>query len=78
MEGCQGLLVPRVSKKKGIRFFGCSRYPECNFLLWGNPVKGPCPKCGAPFLVEKSSKKEGTYLACHKKECGYKEVRVKE
>ena len=72
--GCTGNLVSRVTKK-GLRFHGCSRYPECNFLLWGKPVKQTCPQCQSPLMVEKTSKKEGVYLACIKKECGYKENR---
>jgi DNA topoisomerase-1 len=73
--GCTGNLVSRVTKK-GLRFHGCSRYPECNFLLWGKPVKQTCPQCQSPLMVEKSSKKEGTYLACIKKECGYRETKT--
>ena len=74
---CTGKLVPRMTKR-GLRFYGCSRYPECNFLLWGKPVQQPCPECQSPLLVEKTSKREGTYLACMKKECGYKESQAKE
>ena len=70
--GCSGKLVARVTKK-GMRFYGCSRYPECNFLLWGKPVKQTCPQCQSPLMVEKTTRKEGTSLACIKKECGYKE-----
>lgn len=71
--GCTGMLVSRVARKKGLKFFGCSRFPECKFMIWGNPVKEPCPKCGAPFLVEKTTKKEGTVLSCANKECGYQQ-----
>ncbi|MBI5586601.1 MAG: type I DNA topoisomerase [Deltaproteobacteria bacterium] len=73
--GCTGNLVSRVTKK-GLRFYGCSRYPECSFLLWGKPVKQTCPQCQSPLMVEKTSKKEGTFLACIKKECGYKETKA--
>jgi DNA topoisomerase I len=71
--GCQGMLVSRVARKKGLKFFGCSRYPECKFVTWGKPVKEPCPQCQAPFLVEKTTKKEGTVWACVHKECGYQQ-----
>jgi DNA topoisomerase I len=71
--GCTGMLVSRVARKKGLKFFGCSRYPECKFMVWGKPVKEPCPKCGAPFLVEKTTKKEGTVWSCANKECGYQQ-----
>jgi len=36
-------------------------------------VAKSCPSCGAAYLVEKSSKREGTYFACINRECGYKE-----
>ena len=71
--GCTGMLVSRVARKKGLKFFGCSRYPECKFMVWGKPVKEPCPKCGAPFLVEKTTKKEGTVWSCANKVCGYQQ-----
>jgi DNA topoisomerase I len=71
--GCSGMLVSRVARKKGLKFFGCSRYPECKFMIWGKPVKESCPQCRAPFLVEKTTKKEGTIWACANKECGYQQ-----
>ncbi|OQX23176.1 MAG: hypothetical protein BWK80_27430, partial [Desulfobacteraceae bacterium IS3] len=54
-------------------FYGCSRFPECSFATWDKPVNKSCPGCGAAFLVEKSTKKEGTFLMCLNKACGYKE-----
>ena len=70
--GCTGELTERRSKRGKI-FYGCTRFPECKFAIWDKPVNQPCPECGALFLVEKTSKKEGNYLACLNKECGYKE-----
>lgn len=65
----QGELVERRSKK-GRRFYGCSRYPECDFTTWQKPVNRECPDCGS-FLVEKRSKSEGTYYECARG-CGYR------
>ena len=42
--------------------------------LWDRPVAQPCPKCGAPFLTEKVTKRKGTRLLCVKEGCGYEEV----
>ena len=67
---CDGYLTER-SSRRGL-FYGCSNYPECKFATWNKPVLEKCPKCSAPFLVEKSSKKHGQHLACVDKECGYK------
>jgi DNA topoisomerase-1 len=69
-EGCDGELVERKSKRGKI-FYGCSRFPECDFALWDKPVETPCPKCDAPFLVEKSTKKRGTFLTCRNPDCDY-------
>jgi len=57
--------------KKGKVFFSCGNYPKCKFATWYKPVNKQCPRCGAPILIEKRTKKEEV-LACLKKECGYK------
>jgi DNA topoisomerase-1 len=67
-----GKIVERRSRF-GKVFYSCSNYPLCKFAIWYKPVSRPCPQCGAPFLVEKYSKKTGPYIACLRKECGYKE-----
>ncbi|MFC0214326.1 type I DNA topoisomerase [Paenibacillus chartarius] len=54
----EGHIVERRSKK-GRVFFGCDRYPECDFVSWDKPVEAPCPDCGA-MLVEKRTKSGGT------------------
>ncbi|HMA67837.1 MAG TPA: type I DNA topoisomerase [Desulfosalsimonadaceae bacterium] len=71
-SGCDGELVQRKSKR-GKVFYGCSRFPDCTYALWDKPVPKACPQCGASFLVEKTTKKEGTILRCANPECGYKE-----
>ena len=71
-KGCSGEIVEKQSKRGKI-FYGCNRYPDCTFAIWDKPVDKECPNCGEKFLIEKSTKKKGVFLACHKKECGYKE-----
>jgi len=68
-----GMIVERRSRF-GKMFYSCANYPNCKFAVWYKPVSRPCPQCGAPFLTEKYSKKTGPYIACYKKECGYKEA----
>jgi DNA topoisomerase I len=65
-----GEVVERKSKR-GKSFFGCSNYPDCDFVLWNRPVIEPCPKCGAPYLVEKITKKLGRQLLCNNEDCDY-------
>lgn len=71
-EGCGGEIQERKSRR-GKVFYGCSNYPKCKFATWDKPVDKPCPLCKAQFLVEKSSKKLGQYIACSTKGCGHKE-----
>lgn len=68
-----GKIVERRSRY-GKVFYSCSNYPDCKYAIWYKPLPKACPQCGAPFLVEKYSKKTGPYIACLKKECGYKET----
>jgi DNA topoisomerase I len=51
-EGCDGELVEKRSRK-GRVFYGCNRYPECDYAVWSRPLKRTCPRCGFPILVEK-------------------------
>ncbi|MEC0212353.1 type I DNA topoisomerase [Paenibacillus ehimensis] len=57
----EGKIIERRSKKGRI-FYGCDRYPDCDFVSWDKPVGHPCPKCGA-MLVEKRNK-SGTFTQC--------------
>jgi len=66
---CGSPLAARRSKR-GRTFYGCSAYPQCEFALWDRPVPEACPRCRAPFLVEKS-RKRGITVACVKDGCGY-------
>jgi DNA topoisomerase-1 len=65
-----GEIVERKSKR-GKSFYGCSNYPDCDFVLWNKPILEPCPKCHAPFLVEKTTKKHGRQLLCNNEDCDY-------
>ncbi|MFB5660578.1 type I DNA topoisomerase [Alteribacillus sp. HJP-4] len=64
----EGNIVERKSKKRRT-FFGCDRYPECEFVSWDKPIARKCPKCDG-LLVEKKTKK-GVHVQC--KDCDYKE-----
>jgi DNA topoisomerase-1 len=71
-KDCTGDIVERTSKRGKI-FYGCSRYPECTFATWDKPLDRECPVCNAKFLVEKTTKKQGTFVICLKQGCGFKE-----
>src|ERR1700733_12212087 len=66
-----GELQERMAKKGRRRvFYGCNRYPECDFTTPNRPIAEPCPKCGAAFVVEKMSK-IGLVRSCLKEGCDW-------
>lgn len=64
----EGELVERKTKKGKRTFYGCTRYPDCDFASWDKPVDQPCANCGSQYLVTKYSQAKGEYLKCP--ECG--------
>lgn len=70
---CSGSILEKKSKR-GKTFFGCSRFPDCDFASWNRPVMKACPDCGSPYLEQKETKKEGKFLNCPVKGCSYKEM----
>jgi DNA topoisomerase-1 len=71
-KGCRGQIVEKRSKR-GKAFYGCNRYPDCDFAMWDKPVNRPCPTCKAPFLVEKTTKRDGTVIACQSPGCTFRQ-----
>ena len=65
----EGTIVERKSKR-GTVFYGCDKYPNCDFTLWNEPTGEKCPECGS-LLVKKVMKK-GDVIACSNIKCGYK------
>jgi DNA topoisomerase-1 len=68
----EGEVLERRSRRGKI-FYGCGRYPKCKFASWDRVVPHPCPDCGATYLVEKTTKRDGTRWQCPNKECGYQQ-----
>ena len=65
----QGEIVEKKSKSGKI-FFGCNKYPDCDFALWDEPTGEHCPDCGE--LIVKRNTKNGTVESCSNRKCGYK------
>lgn len=65
-----GDIVKRSSKKGRGAFFGCSNYPDCDFLTRDNPSEKPCPKCQS-LLFTKKIKGRGEKQICVKENCGF-------
>lgn len=67
---CQtGEIIERKSKKSRL-FYGCNRYPECEYVSWDKPIARACPKCSS-LMVEKKRKKQGVSISCT--QCDYQE-----
>ncbi|MBM2839831.1 MAG: topA [Bacteroidetes bacterium] len=58
-----GYVIERKTKRKRI-FYGCSRYPDCDFASWDRPVARKCDTCGNEYMVEKRSATRGEFLMC--------------
>lgn len=67
----EGEIIVRKTKK-GRVFYGCSKYPECDFIEWNKPVEEVCPECGS-YMTEKVSKKGKKHI-CSNKECGFEKT----
>jgi len=68
-------ICPRCGKKivlkkskRGRSFYGCSGYPDCNFMTWNVPLEETCPQCQST-LFQKGGK--SGKLVCEKEGCGY-------
>ncbi|MEE9591249.1 MAG: type I DNA topoisomerase [Thermodesulfobacteriota bacterium] len=71
MEGCDGELVERRSKR-GKVFYSCSNYPQCKFATWEKPLGERCPMCDYPILLERHKKNGEVVKSCPNKVCGFK------
>lgn len=67
---CGGNVIVRKTKKGRI-FYGCSNYPDCDFVSWNEPVNEKCPLCDE-ILYKKKGKKPT--LFCAKEGCGFQKA----
>jgi DNA topoisomerase-1 len=71
----EGELMEKKSRYGKI-FYSCNRYPQCKYALWDLPIAEPCPKCKHPLVVEKTTKRQGTFRKCPQENCDWMEVLV--
>ncbi len=67
---CGGELLERISRK-GRKFYGCEKYPECDFVSWDRPVADRCPVCGS-WMVLKRGGKDTLYHVCANETCRHR------
>ncbi len=70
-EKCGGEIAVKKSRR-GKVFYGCVNYPKCDVVYWDKPIEEACPQCKAPFLLEKTTKRDGTVRYCKNEDCGYR------
>ncbi len=71
LDGCGGEIV-KLKSKRGRAFYGCSKYPDCNFYSIFPPIDRKCPDCNS-ILLKINNKKKGILYQCSNKECIYHE-----
>lgn len=71
---CGGKVVIKKTKK-GRVFYGCSEYPNCDFVSWDEPVKEKCPQCGKTLLRKKGKVPK---LYCVTEGCGFEKKESEE
>jgi len=62
-KDCGGDVIERRSRR-GKTFYGCSNYPNCDFVNWNKPINKSCPECGNNYMVEKYTKAKGNFFQC--------------
>lgn len=67
---CGAELLERVSRK-GRKFYGCERYPECDFVSWDLPVRDQCPLCGGRMVLKRGAK-DTRFHVCINETCRHR------
>ena len=62
---CGAKVIERKTKR-GYTFYGCSNWPNCDFMTWDKPTDEICPQCGKSLF-----KKKGGVVECLNEGCGY-------
>ncbi|MBD3331786.1 type I DNA topoisomerase [candidate division GN15 bacterium] len=60
---CNGKVIERQTRSKRL-FYGCSKYPKCDFASWDLPVDRKCPVCDHDYMVFKNTKSRGEHYRC--------------
>ncbi len=61
---CEEGDIAKRRTRRGRVFYGCTRYPECDWSSWDTPTEAECPACGGKVALEKTSKRKGDFLRC--------------
>ena len=64
---CGGKIVERKSRR-GRAFYGCDRYPDCDYTTWDEPQQETCKVCGS-FMQKHRYRTGRTILYCSNEQC---------
>lgn len=65
---CGGEILEKKSKR-GKAYYGCEKWPKCDFMVWDKPLKSEkCPECGG-ILLKKNGRNAKVY--CYNENCKY-------
>ena len=67
---CGARLLEKTSRKNR-KFYGCERYPDCDFISWDMPVREKCPVCGSYMTLKRTRKDEVLHI-CANEACRHK------
>ena len=67
---CGAKLLEKTSRR-GRKFYGCERYPECDFVSWDMPVRDTCPVCGS-YMTQKRGRKGELWHVCASETCRHR------
>ena len=67
---CGARLLEKTSRKNR-KFYGCEKYPDCDFVSWDMPVDKSCPKCGSYMILKR--RKAGNLFLCANETCRHSE-----
>ena len=68
---CGAGVIKRFSRK-GRVFFGCERYPDCDYTSWELPVDDLCPLCGSHMVRKFDRKRDCPYNLCLNENCKHR------
>ena len=57
----------RVRNRTSSIFYGCEKWPDCDFATWNTPTGEDCPQCGKSLFVDRRGN-----ISCESESCNYK------
>ncbi len=61
---CKEGILQEKQSKKGKLFYGCNRYPACDYASWDRPINKKCPACGNDHLFQKMNRSGPGKITC--------------